>query len=88
MGATWGQFHKLFCALHITFEKLFRGVERALGRAPNFIRAISDLRLGPIFYEINPCSELEHPDLSKSKHLAASLNTYAVVPFSNGLDHS
>ena len=36
-----GRFHKLFCTLRPTFEKLFRGVERALRRVPNFNRAIS-----------------------------------------------
>ena len=36
-----GRFQKLFCALGQTFEKLFRGIERALRRAPNFNRAIS-----------------------------------------------
>ena len=36
-----GRFHKLFRALRPTFEKLFRGVGRALRRAPNYDRAIS-----------------------------------------------
>ena len=31
-----GLFHKLFCALCPTFEKLFRGIVRTLRRAPNF----------------------------------------------------
>ena len=35
-----GRFYKLFCALRPTFEKLFRGVECALRRAPNFNRTI------------------------------------------------
>ena len=39
--STRGLFHKLFCALRPTFEKLLRGVGRALRRAPNFDRAIS-----------------------------------------------
>ena len=38
---TQGRFHKLFCALRPTFEKLFRGVGRALRRGPNFDRAVS-----------------------------------------------
>ena len=33
---TWGRFHKLFCALRPIFEKPFKGVERALRRAPKF----------------------------------------------------
>ena len=37
----WGRFHKQCCALRPTFEKLFRGVEHALRRAPNFDRSIS-----------------------------------------------
>ena len=41
LGKTWGRFHKLFFALCPTFEKLFKGVEHALRRAPNFNRAIS-----------------------------------------------
>ena len=36
---TRGRFHKLFCTLRQTFEKLFKGIERALRRAPNFNRA-------------------------------------------------
>ena len=31
-----GRFHKLFCTMRPTFEKLFRSVERTLRRAPNF----------------------------------------------------
>ena len=42
-NASWGQFHKMFCALRPTFEKLFRGVERALCHAPNFNRAFVDM---------------------------------------------
>ena len=38
---TRGQFHILFCALRPTFEKLFRGAEGAVCRAPNYNRAIS-----------------------------------------------
>ena len=41
VSVAWGRFHKLFCALHPNFEKLFRGVERALRSAINFNRAIS-----------------------------------------------
>ena len=41
----WGRFHKLFCTLRPTFEKLFRGVECTLRRAPNFYEI--DPRLSP-----------------------------------------
>ena len=40
-NASWGRFHKLFCALSPTFEKLLIGLERTWRRAPNFNRAIS-----------------------------------------------
>ena len=48
----------LFCALRPTFEKLYRGVERALRRAPNFNRAISMIRaVRPNFMKstLGPC---------------------------------
>ena len=55
----WGLFHKLFCALCPTFEKLFRGVVRALRRAPNFIRAISMICVvRPTFMKLTPGSML------------------------------
>ena len=50
-----GRFHILFCALRPTFEKLFKGVERALRRAPNFNRAISIIcALRPTFMKSTP----------------------------------
>ena len=50
-----GQFHKLFCAPRPTFEKLFRGVEHALHRAPNFNRGISMIcTMRPTFIKSTP----------------------------------
>ena len=52
---TRGRFHKLFCALRPTFEKLFRGVGRALRLVPNFDRAISMIcALRPTFVKQTP----------------------------------
>ena len=54
---TRGRFHKLFCALRPTFEKLFRGVGRTLHRAPNFNRAIFMIyALRPTFMKSTPGS--------------------------------
>ena len=50
-----GRFHKLFCALRPTFEKLFIGVEHALRHAPNFNRAISKIcAMRPTFMKSSP----------------------------------
>ena len=52
---TRGRFHKFFCTLRPTFEKLFWGVERALRRAANFDRAISTIcALRPTFMKSTP----------------------------------
>ena len=52
---SWGRFHKLFCALCPTFEKLFKGVGCTLCHAPNFKRAISMIcTFAHNFYEIDP----------------------------------
>ena len=53
--AASGQFHILFCNLRPTFEKLFRGVNRALRHAPNFNRAISLIcAVRPTFMKSTP----------------------------------
>ena len=50
-----GRFHKLFCTLRPTFEKLFRGIERALRCAPKFDRAISMIcAVRPTFMKLTP----------------------------------
>ena len=53
---------RLICTLRATFEKLFKGVERALRRAPNFDRAISMFRpLRPTFMKSTP--DVLHPGI-------------------------
>ena len=55
MSNSRGRFHKLFWALRPTFEKLYKGVEPALRRAPNFNRAISMIcTLRPTFMKSTP----------------------------------
>ena len=55
VGVDFISFLRPIRALRPTFEKLFRGVGRALGRAPNFDRAISMIcALRPTFMKSIP----------------------------------
>ena len=73
---TRGRFHKLFCSLHPTFDKLFRGVGRALRHAPDFDRATSMIcALRPTFMKSTPESRDLKIILLLNSYLQSALET-------------